>query len=264
MRISPAVLLQVNRLAATLAALLLASGLAPARATPPASEKDVAPDLAGFEAELRSALAASDAGRMALLVRFPLRVNGGGGVVTSLDNPRALQARFEDAFPPELRAKVLGASAADVVYRGGTFGFARGTLWVERLGEDRGARYRLVVVNLPEAASDCRWRCPGALAFVCDAAEHRAIIDYDKTGAPRLRAWTKPRALGEAPDLELAPGSESWEGTSPCGHTIWTFRNGEVVHTISERGCGGDDDADVVGYLSVERPETEPREWECR
>lgn len=224
----------------------------------------MAPELARFAGELRAALAAADAGQMALLVRFPLRINDASGGVVSIDNPRALQVRFDEVFPPALRASVLAASAADVVDRGDTFGFAQGTLWVEQLGEQAGTRYRVYTVNLPRAVNDCGTRCPGALGFVCDAAEHRAIVDYDATGEPRLRTWTKPRRLAEAPDLELGPGRELWEGTSPCGHAIWTFRHGEVVYTVSERGCGEAEDVDTIGFFGVEPVAGELREWACR
>ena len=59
-----------------------------------------------FDRELRYALSKQDPMVMSLLVGFPLRVNDGAGSIL-VNDATALQARFEDVFPPKIRSAVL-------------------------------------------------------------------------------------------------------------------------------------------------------------
>src|SRR5215469_2633932 len=59
-----------------------------------------------FDQELRAALSKQDTAAMALLVKFPLRIHTDQGS-WSLDDPAALQSRFEEAFPIAVRTAVL-------------------------------------------------------------------------------------------------------------------------------------------------------------
>jgi hypothetical protein len=61
-----------------------------------------------FDKELRSALTRKDATAMALLVRFPLRVNDAGGAI-SIDDATALQSHFNEVFTPAVRKEILNS-----------------------------------------------------------------------------------------------------------------------------------------------------------
>lgn len=53
-----------------------------------------------FDRELRSALSSADAAALALLVKFPLRVNFPDGARISLHDPATVQLRFQEVFQP--------------------------------------------------------------------------------------------------------------------------------------------------------------------
>jgi hypothetical protein len=81
---------------------------------------------------------------------------------------------------------------------------------------------------------------------------------------PRYRSWRKPRAIAEKPDLEIARGVQESEGTTPCAHSIWTFRNGDTSYTVSELGCSeGDPDGRARGELTVQTPKGGELTWWC-
>jgi hypothetical protein len=59
-----------------------------------------------FDRELRSSLSRQDAAVMALLVKYPLRINDDRGSYY-LDDVESLQSRFQEIFPRAVRDAVL-------------------------------------------------------------------------------------------------------------------------------------------------------------
>lgn len=191
--------------------------------------------LESFDVELKAALAARDAGALALLVKLPLRLNHPDGSVTSLANPRALQVGLDAAFPPEVREKIQATTGGDLIRRD-MVGYEDGVIWVEDLsGEEEPPRFRVAVVNLPGPDGD---RAARVLAFVCDTGKHRVIVEANAEGKARYRSWNAPRSPLGKPDLVLE-GSGGAEGTSGCAHFVWTFRADKRTEiTVAELGCG--------------------------
>lgn len=226
---------------------------------PPAA----AESFATFDRELRDALRRGDVVALALLVRFPLRLNHADGGVTTLENPRALQSEFGSAFPAAVRRAVLDSTSDDLIWRGGDVGYKGGALWVEE-GEQGAGRFRVAAVNLPPAADDCGQGCEPELLFVCNAPHRRVVIDRRGSGPPRYRAWDRPRSLSAVADLELGAGEERSLGTTPCTHRSWSFANTGASYTVSELGCtDGSEPAGAIGTLEVAVGGEARAQWWC-
>jgi hypothetical protein len=194
-----------------------------------------------FDKELRDALTRQDAGMMALLVRYPLRINDDRGS-WYIDDAPTLQRRFQDIFPPAVRAAVLDRRVDKVncSYRGIMYG--DGTVWVNPTVQSDPKpvteRYLVETINprsqgtIPDPANK--------IEFVCETSTHRVIVDLGAGGAPRYRDWDKPRSLLEKPDLEIGAGHKSVEGTGSCTYSIWTFNSGGAKIEIQTLGCFAD------------------------
>ena len=226
-------------------------------AKPGGENKD---DFLRFDHELRVALSKQDAAIMSLLVGYPLAINGEGAPSRSVVRV-LLQARFEDIFPPAIRSAVVDEPVDSVwcSYRGIMYG--HGQVWVE---VTKQGRYQISTINLPRSEGA---PVEGAkLDFVCDAEEHRVVIDLDTEGTPRYRAWNKPRSLTEPPDLEIATGTKDYEGTGPCAHPIWRFEAGESMYTLSTGGCFADSNPPLPqgyrGLLEV-KVGRKSQSWTC-
>ncbi len=74
------------------------------------------------------------------------------------------------------------------------------------------------------------------MVFTCNADKHRIIVD-SQAGDIRYRSWNKPRSITETPDMVVAAGKSAVEGTSPCTHSIWTFKRGATTFVLGEIGC---------------------------
>jgi hypothetical protein len=204
-----------------------------------------------FDGELRVALSTQNPVAAAVLVSYPLRVNHADGSSTSLGNPRAVQTLFGEVFSPAVRSAVLATPTVGVscTYSGIMYG--SGQLWVQPIGEGASQRYRVTTVNVPEPPA-ARVPAEPSLVFVCETQRDRVVIDRKPAGDVRYRSWNRPRPVTETPDLEIAAGSETGEGTGPCFHTIWTFKSGDATFVVSERGCTDDSvPVDVTGFLEV-------------
>jgi len=90
----------------SVAALLIASSQALGQDAQPSASCDLqVTAFVAFDRELRAALTGEDKVAMALLVKFPLRINSDRGSY-SLNDPAALQSRFSEVFSPKVRASV--------------------------------------------------------------------------------------------------------------------------------------------------------------
>jgi len=98
-----------------------------------------------FDQELRAAISTQDAVPMALLVRYPLRINEGDHGSYSLNNPAALQSHFAEVFPPAVRAAVLKQKPETVFCTSTGVTYGDGALWIGTTG----GRYVIEVINLP-------------------------------------------------------------------------------------------------------------------
>lgn len=191
-----------------------------------------------FDHDFRAALERRDAAAMAQLAQFPLRVNFPDGSNVLLNDPGTLQNQFERVFTPALRDAVRDQVPGDMVckYSDG-FGYALGGVWVHPAGAD-GKQLRIVAVNVPGGV--LAKPKAGAIDLACSTKQFRIIVDATvKPDAWRYRVWNLPRSLTEKPDLELT-GTRNFEGTSPCTHRIWQFKNANAEYELSEPGCGPD------------------------
>lgn len=186
-----------------------------------------------FDKELRTALARQDATAMALLVRFPLRVNDAGGAI-SIDDATALQSHFNEVFTPAVRKEILN-SPTDGSCNAEGIGYGRGVIWVN--GSERG--YAIWSVNrdaVPPFSSKAK-DVP-KLEYVCQTHSHRIVIDTVEGGDLRYRAWRKPRSSTEVPDLSLSSGKERFEGSDVCAVPIYSFKSGDVTYDVATGlGC---------------------------
>lgn len=216
-----------------------------------------------FDRELRAALSKHDPVAMAFLVQFPLHVNMGDGSAISLNDAATLQKRYGEVFPKQMAAAILAGKPEDVSYISDGIMYANGSLWVDLVGEDKGQRFRVKIVNVPTDAAKAHPSTP-ALEFICDAEKHRVVIDSSAPGKTRYRSWDKPHSLAEPPDMELAGGAPAVEGTSPCTHSIWTFKKGRAAFEVSEIGCTeSTPPKGAVGQLSVSVSGKVKQAWWC-
>jgi hypothetical protein len=217
-----------------------------------------------FDKELRTALSRQDVAAMALLVRFPLRVNSFDGSSISLNNVEALQTRFAEVFPSTVRSAVLNQKPEDVFCKYTGIMYGHGEVWIEAVEGGATQRYRVMTINLPALDAERVSRKPTMLEFVCAAERHRVVIDSDGSGKVRYRAWNKPRFLADPPDMEVAAGTKSFEGTGPCAHAIWRFRKGNTEFVVSELGCaGGAVPTGATGDLEVSIDGRLQQRWWC-
>jgi hypothetical protein len=203
-----------------------------------------------FDKELRVAIAKQDPVAMAFLVHFPLRVNSDGGK-TSLDDPEALQAHFQEVFPEKVRKAIMDQNPAQIMCRDQGIMYGNGEVWVNvaRFG------FAIEVINLeaPPLAKPSNHRTE----FVCQTDKYRIVVDSDASRVPRYRAWSKPRPITDNPDVEISKGDSSFEGTGLCAYPVWTFKSGKAVYQVEGAlGCFGDSEPgppkDAKGRLEIQ------------
>ncbi|HEX9443257.1 MAG TPA: hypothetical protein VGA73_04015, partial [Candidatus Binatia bacterium] len=167
---------------------------------------------------------------------FPLRVNYPDGGALLVANPRALQTRLNEIFPPRSRAVILRQKTADISCDDRGIMYGTGELWVSGEGDGTVVRYRLLSVNLRVPGG--KWSVGhSGISFVCSTERLRAVVDTDASGRLRYRAWNRPRAPTDAPDLIVSGGTLRYEGSGVCSHSLWTFKKGTTEYVVSEEGC---------------------------
>jgi hypothetical protein len=213
-----------------------------------------------FDKELRTAVANQDALALAFLVRFPMRVNDEGGTI-SLDDPAALKTHFQEVFTPAVRKAILGQSTKDQGCMAGGVMYGRGVIWA--YASQRGYAIWSVNRDAVPPYSVNKWNIP-KIEFICQTETHRIVIDAVAGGAPRYRVWNKPRPVTEPPDLEIAKGEGTFEGTNFCAVPIYTFKSSTTVYRV-EGGTGCDNEAskDATGRLEVSMVGKPPSESWC-
>jgi hypothetical protein len=207
--------------------------------------KETATFLA-FDHELRGALSSSDAGIVALLVKFPLHVNDERGSYY-LEDAASLQGRFQDIFPVALRRAVLDQNPRTVFCNYAGIMYGNGEIRIKRTHRS----YRIVTVNIlasPPFPESTGYR----VELACQTDKDRIIIDRVGS-ASRYRAWHKPHSLLGKPDAEITMGVKDVQGTGPCSSDIWTFTEG-TTKVIVDGGlaCGpAETPKDAIGRIEL-------------
>jgi hypothetical protein len=217
-----------------------------------------------FDREFRSALMRQDAVAMAFLVRFPLRVDHPEGYSTSLEHPAALQALFAETFRGPVREVILKQKPESIFCKSSGIMYGSGEVWVQATKQGKDPRYQVVCVRTSVGGVGKSEFTPPRIAFICDADRHRIVIDQASYNTARYRAWNKPRALAEQPDLEISAGQIEGEGTGPCVHAYWKFRRDTTEYVVSDLGCtDGREPPGAIGNLEVYRDSKLLHRWWC-
>lgn len=188
-----------------------------------------------FDHDLRKALETRDVGKLGLLIDFPLRIADGRGSYY-IHDVRALEGHFEQIFTPAIRTAILatkwdGIECNYVAIRYGE----KPVIWVDAI--DRG--FFLSGVNLRDDGTG-DWEAEKHAGLACVTGEWKVLVDSNKKTAVRYRAWKNTRSLFESPDVEIASGKESVEGTGPCAHREWSFQTSSMEVHLEEPGCYGE------------------------
>jgi hypothetical protein len=207
-----------------------------------------APAFLAFDAELREALKTRDAATFAALAAYPLRVNQGSRGTVLVSTPAALQSRFDELVPPAIVSAVLGAAPRSIGCSATGVMYAAGAVWVGSIGTGGTSHLAVTVLNLPDTAAAGERIAP-RVEFVCRAASLRAIVDVDGSGVYRYRAWNRPKALSDTPDLAVASGTRDYEGTGACGHPVWSFETGADTIAVLGKGCTPDAETSTGNLL---------------
>ena len=198
--------------------------------------------LADFSRDLASAMAAGDAGRLGLLVIYPMRVNDSHGSYWIKD-AGSLQGRLDEIFPTAVRKAVTNQQIDSSACDAAKFMYGDGMVWVELT--DHG--YEIFAVNVP--GNDNRMS-RGRVRFTCNAEPYRVIVDLGPSGQLRYRAWKAGHSLMEQPDTQLLGGSETGEGTGGCFYSAWSFGKGESRVSVEGLGCAANHPPDgTTGQL---------------
>lgn len=197
----------------------------------PVTKKNCA--FASFSRELNTAIKEQDAGKVALMVIYPLRVNDERGSYYVRD-AESLQGRFTDIFTPAVEEAIATQKIDSSNCDPGRFMYGPGYVWVALTGR----QYAIETVNVP--GKDENRNTVGRIRVTCRTDEYRVIIDVGESGKLRLRAWQKAQSLMQKPDIELHDGRESIEGTGSCAYPIWSFNDGGKRLSIEGLGCFGD------------------------
>lgn len=223
------------------------------------SAVDDATLYARFERELQGALANADPIATALLVSFPLHVNGADGSQFEISNAAALQAHYELVFTDSVRESIAAIEAGSPPEPiGDRYLMADGTLWLDRIDHGNGVRYRVAIVNATreEAAAAAFPR----LAYACETVKHRIVIEQTGVEEYRYRSWNLPTFPPAAPSLQLS-GSADSEGSGECRHATYAFERGDTRIDVSEPGCGENEWPE--GQLTVTLKGEPAGDWAC-
>ncbi len=224
-----------------------------------AATVDEAALYARFERELKRALADGDPVATALLVSYPLRVNGADGSRIDIGNAAALQAHFDLAFTPSVRESIAAIQPGGAPEPlGERHIMADGTLWLDRIDHGNGPRYRVAIVNATREESAA---APyPRLAYACATVKHRIVVEQTGIEDYRYRSWNLPNFPPDAPSLQLN-GTSDAEGTGECRHAIYAFERGDTRVDVSEPGCDENDWPE--GRVTVRIKGKPAGDWAC-
>ena len=83
-------------------------------------------------------------------------------------------------------------------------------------------------------------------SYSCQTKTHRIALNRVVGGAPRYRSWNKPLSITEEPDVEIADGDFSGEGTGDCAYRTYTFKRGTAAYIVQAGvGCFSSDDLNL-------------------
>jgi hypothetical protein len=213
-----------------------------------------------FDKELRIALIRQDAMALAFLVKFPLRVNDSGGAI-SIDDAGALKTHFQEVFTPAVRNEILSENLKELGCMTEGIMYGRGTIWVN--ASSRGYAIETVNRDAVPPYSGTNWKTPKT-NYICQTGTHRIVVDTIAGGALRYRAWKKPRAVTDAPDLAIEKGEGTFEGTNVCAVPIYTFKSGSATYRVEGGlGCAPGSPDDATGRLELTVGGKEPVDSWC-
>ena len=181
-----------------------------------------------FDRELRAALNDNDAGKLALLVTYPLRVNDPNGNYL-IEDAASLARRISSVFPPQLRAAVLAKPAQSLSCTPQGVMYGNGEILVPF--PDHG--YGISTINLPGEDK----RSPDQVQFTCNFNKGRAVVEGSGDKNLKLRLWTSARLLTDEPNVQITNGSSQMEGTNECARRLWTFEKDGTHYRLEQLGC---------------------------
>jgi hypothetical protein len=190
-------------------------------------------DLALFSRELDAAMKEGDAGKIGLMVSYPLRVNDERGSYYIKD-AASLQGRFADIFTPAVRNAITTQQLDPSNCDPAQFMYGRGDVWVA--STDQG--YAITAINVPGGKEHTG--AVGRLEFACRTDSYRIIVDVGPGGEPRFREWNMGHPLIQKPDTELLHGKAGVEGTGSCSYRVWSFNDGDKRLSVEGLGCFSD------------------------
>jgi hypothetical protein len=206
-----------------------------------------------FDADLRAALKKGDAAAVSLLVEYPLSVHEAPGSGFSISDPGALVRHYHEAFPDRV---IKAVTERDLFCIHGNILYGNGEVQVHVMKSGFG----VVNVESPNAAKTSQF----APAFVCRTEKHNVLIEQGPEQRMRYRSWNAGHSVLAKPDLEIAIGKGEVQGTWPCAHSEWTFKNANATYTVSELGCFPDSNQPpdrARGQLSVEIEGQKDKTW---
>ena len=212
-----------------------------------------------FDRELRDALSRQDAGKMALLVKYPLRINDDRGSYY-LHDPHSVGGRYSEIFTPPIRDAVLKQQADTVWCNYSGIMYGDGAVWIN----PKGQGFAIEAINASATTKPMK-PTSGKVEFACNSEKHRVIVDLGANGNERYRSWNKERSLIDKPDLELLDGKSDMQGSGPCVYQVWTFSNGTSKYVLEEiGGCDPDAPPGALGRLEVSNSDKIEATWWCQ
>ena len=190
-------------------------------------------NLALFGRELNAAMKEGDAGKVGLLVSYPLRVNDERGSYYIKD-AASLQGRFADIFTSAVRKAITSQQLDPSNCDPTQFMYGDGDVWVT--STEHG--YAITAVNVPGGSEHTG--AVGRVEFTCRTDSYRVIVDIGLDGELRFRAWNVGHPLVQKPDTELLHGKAGVEGTGSCSYRVWSFNDGDKRLSVEGLGCFSD------------------------
>jgi len=207
-----------------------------------------------FDASLRAALKSGDPAALSLLLKFPLGLRDADGSSTSVADAATLQLKFDTAFPPLARNAVLSLKPSDLWcnYVQAFYSDNHAQVDIDLVDVGIEKEFRITGIDILETKSKASSKADHQVQFICHTPKYRILIDATDGGKMRYRAWAKPRAFPDKPDMQIDTGIVRGEGSDVCAHDIWTFKNGKTQYEVSELGCtDGSEPKNAIGSVDI-------------